>query len=356
VLGTIVGLILVLVTALNPVGAVIGFVLSTLAMALVLAAYLWLDRWEPEPPRLLVLAFLWGASISILVSVIAEAVFDAAINPAQEGTSFVTAAVAAPIIEEAAKGLFLLIMMTGRRRNEVNSLTDCLVYAGIIAVGFAWVEDIFYIANGETLAESLLTAGMRLVMGPFAHPLFTTMTGIGVYFALHQRSALAKTGCLVAGFLGAAVMHGLWNGSALTGAAAYFGIYVAWMMPVFVLTVVLAVMSRRREQRVVAAQLPGMVAGRLITANEATWLGSMHTRKLAVRTAQGLGGRRAARGVRKFSIQVVELAFVRDRIDRGFGDERVFALQHDESHEVALARAAAEPALYWLAGYRLTAH
>ena len=38
--------------------------------------------------------------------------------------------------EEAAKGLFLLLMMTGRRRNELNSLTDCLVYAGLVGGGF----------------------------------------------------------------------------------------------------------------------------------------------------------------------------------------------------------------------------
>ena len=79
------------------------------------------------------------------------------------------------MIEEAAKGLFLLLMMTGARRNELNSLTDCLVYAGVTAVGFAWLEDIFYIASGETLASSLVTAAMRLIMAPFAHPLFTTI-------------------------------------------------------------------------------------------------------------------------------------------------------------------------------------
>jgi hypothetical protein len=48
---------------------------------------------------------------------------------------------------------------------------------------------------------------------------------------------------------------------------------------------------------------------------------------------------------------VVELAFVRDRIDRGFGDERVYALQNDEAYAVHAARAAA-PALQGLAGYR----
>ena len=54
-------------------------------------------------------------------------------------------------------------------------------------------------------------------------------------------------------------MHGLWNGSSLLGVEAYFAVYAFWMVPVFVLAIVLGVQSRRREQRIVAAKLPGMV-------------------------------------------------------------------------------------------------
>lgn len=351
-LGTLAGLILILLTAVNPAGTALGFVLSTIAMSLVLLCYLWLDRWEPEPPRLLVLAFLWGASIAIVVSVLLEAYIESAINPGQTATSFVTVAVVAPVVEEAAKGMFLLIMMTGRRRNELNSLTDCLVYAGVVAVGFAWLEDIFYIADGETLASSLVTAALRLIMGPFAHPLFTTFTGIGVYYALQQRNPLSKAGYVLLGYLAAVVMHGLWNGSALVSVQAYFGVYVAWMMPIFGLAIALAVGSRRREQRIVAEKLPGMVAAGLVTPQEAGWLGSIGTRKQAVSAVRQSGGRAAGMAVQKFAAQVIELAFVRDRIDRGFGDERVFALQTEEAYGVHAARAAAFPSLQWLAGYR----
>jgi protease PrsW len=351
--GTIAGLILILLTAVNPGGTAIGFVLSTVAMTLVLLCYLWLDRWEPEPPRLLVLAFLWGASVAVLASVVLELIVESAINPGKSETSFFTVAVAAPVIEEAAKGLFLLLMMTGARRNELNSLTDCLVYAGVTAVGFAWLEDIFYIANGGTLASSLVTAAMRLIMAPFAHPLFTTFTGIGVYFALQQRNTWAKVGYVALGFAGAVIMHGLWNGSALVGPGAYFGLYAVWMMPIFFLAIALAVRSRRREQRIVAEKLPGMVAAGLVTPAETAWLGSIKTRKQAVAAATGFGGRQGGTGVKKFAHQVIELAFVRDRIERGFGDERVFALQQHEVDDVVAARAAAGPALQWLNGYQL---
>jgi hypothetical protein len=146
-------------------------------------------------------------------------------------------------------------------------------------------------------------------------------------------------------------MHGLWNGSSLVGFEAYLLIYALWMVPVFVLVIVLGVQSRRREQRVAAEKLPGMVAAGLVTPNEATWLGSLRSRKLAINEATRSGGRPAGKTVKKFAAQVVELAFVRDRIDRGFGDQRVFALQQEEVNSVAAARAAA-PTLQALAGYR----
>ena len=351
-LGTIAGLIVIGLTALNPVGTAIGFVLSSVAMTVVLLAYLWLDRWEPEPPRLLVLAFLWGASVAVVVSVILGLYIETLISSGETETiSPASVVIGAPMIEEAAKGLFLLLMMTGRRRNELNSMTDCLVYAGIAAAGFTWLEDILYIGGGESLGDSLLTAAMRLVMAPFAHSLFTTAFGIGVYFALQRRNVIGKVGCILLGYIGAVFMHGLWNGSSLLSVGAYFGVYLLWMVPIFGLAIWLGIASRRREQRLVAAKLPGMVAAGLVTPNEATWLGSIRNRKLAIDQATRLGGRPAGKSVKKFAAQVVELAFVRDRIDRGFGDARVHALQQDEVNGVAASRATT-PMLQTLAGYR----
>ena len=82
-LGTIAGLIVIVLTVFNPVGTAIGFVLSSMAMTVVVLAYLWLDRWEPEPPRLLILAFLWGASVAVIIAAKLQLITEAAINPAQ---------------------------------------------------------------------------------------------------------------------------------------------------------------------------------------------------------------------------------------------------------------------------------
>ncbi|MCV7153218.1 PrsW family intramembrane metalloprotease [Mycobacterium pyrenivorans] len=353
-LGTLAGLIVILLTALNPVGTAVGFVLSSIAMTLVVLAYLWLDRWEPEPPRLLVFAFLWGTSAAVVIASVLQIALESWVAAGTAHSSAIspfTLIVGAPVTEEAAKGLFLLIMMTGVRRNELNSLTDCLVYAGLVGAGFAWLEDILYIANGDSLADSLFTAALRLVMSPFAHSLFTTLLAVGVWFALHRRSGVAKAGCILLGYVGAVVLHSMWNGSSLLGAGAYFGLYVFWMVPIFALAIALAVNSRRREQHVVSAKLPGMVAAGVVSPNEATWLGSIRTRKLAVAEATRFGGRQAGESVKTFAHQVVELAFVRDRIDRGFGDQRVTGLLYEQAYGVYAARSAA-PALTQLAGYR----
>ena len=64
------------------------------------------------------------------------------------------------------------------------------------------------------------------------------------------------------------------------------------------------------------------------------------------------GGKPAGSAVKKFASRVVELAYVRDRIDRGFGDERVFAMQNEEVYAVAAARADAAPALHQLSWFR----
>ena len=84
-----------------------------------------------------------------------------------------------------------------------------------------------------------------------------------------------------------------------------------------------------------------MVAAGVVTPNEATWLGSIRTRKLAIAEATRFAGKPAGKGVRNFAAAVIELAFVKDRIDRGFGDPRVYALLNEETLRRSLCGAAA---------------
>ena len=191
-------------------------------------------------------------------------------------------------------------------------------------MGFAWLEDIIYIASGESLADSLLTAALRLIMAPFAHSLFTDDVRHRGLLRAAPRSALGKVGCILVGYLGAVVMHGMWNGSSLC-IEAYFLVYVLWMVPIFGLAICWRPQPAQGAA-VVAAKLPGMVTAGLVTAERGDLAGLDPDPQAgdrrgdpARRKAAGQGGQEVRRPGRR-------LAFVRDRIDRGFGDARVDAL------------------------------
>ena len=109
------------------------------------------------------------------------------------GSGDVLGAVAvAPIVEEAVKGVFLVGLLVFRRR-EFDGIVDGIVYAGLVAAGFAFTENILYLGRAFAEDGPVGQAGgvfavlvLRGVLSPFAHPLFTAMTGIGAGHRLEQ--------------------------------------------------------------------------------------------------------------------------------------------------------------------------
>ena len=137
------------------------------------------------------------------------------------------ASVIAPIVEEGVKGAFVVGLLIFRRR-EFDGIVDGIVYAGLVGAGFAFTENILYM--GRAFAESgglvgqdggvLAVLILRGVLSPFAHPLFTSMTGIGCGLAAVSRSAPARVLYVLVGYALAVVLHALWNSSATLSAAA----------------------------------------------------------------------------------------------------------------------------------------
>ncbi|KAA1423145.1 PrsW family glutamic-type intramembrane protease, partial [Nocardioides antri] len=85
--------------------------LAALPVGPVVAVYLWLDRYEPEPKLLLTYALLWGAFVATIAALVVLGVGGFGVGV----TDTVSLAVVAPVTEEASKGLFLLLLLWGRR-------------------------------------------------------------------------------------------------------------------------------------------------------------------------------------------------------------------------------------------------
>ncbi|WP_020669747.1 PrsW family intramembrane metalloprotease [Amycolatopsis nigrescens] len=302
-------------------GVVIGVVAALVPVAVVVAAFLWVDRWEPEPARLLLLGFAWGACIATLTALLinnsAETVGDLLFG-AGNGSKF-SAVVSAPLVEEAAKAAFVLLVWW-RRSGEFDGVVDGIVYAGFSAAGFAFTENIYYFGRafadygfGDGTSAGVLTAFLlRGVLSPFTHPLFAVITGIAIGYAARTSNRRLKVLVPLAGYLGAVALHALWNGAAtLGGAQTFLNVYFLIMVPMFIGVLMLVLWQRRREQRIVAAALPEMAAARWIARSEVDLLASLPGRRKWRRQAGRESGRAAARAVGAYQSSVTELAFLR---------------------------------------------
>ncbi|PID54307.1 MAG: PrsW family intramembrane metalloprotease [Micrococcales bacterium] len=233
-------------------GTLVGAVLAVLPLPVVLGAFLWLDRYENEPVPLLVLAFGWGATVAMLVSLVLNTA-GALVIMAGGGTPESTAVLVAPVVEELTKGAGVLVVLA-ILRDRFDGVVDGLVYAGFVAAGFAYVENILYF--GRALQEAggpglTLVFLLRGVVSPFAHPMFTAAAGIGIGVAVSNRSTLIRVFAPLGGVAVAIALHALWNATAAFGGGLVFVLNV----PVFVLFVVLVVYMRRREGFIIRRNL-----------------------------------------------------------------------------------------------------
>jgi hypothetical protein len=89
------------------------------------------------------------------------------------------------------------------------------------------------------------------------------------------------------------------------------------MVPVFLALIGLVVWQRRREQRTIAAYVPGFAQRGWVARSEVALLSDMAGRREWRRQVRERSGRAAARAVGDYQAAVTELAFLHARMDRG---------------------------------------
>jgi RsiW-degrading membrane proteinase PrsW (M82 family) len=299
----------------------IALPLALLPVPFLIAVVLLLDRLEPEPRGNLAFAFAWGAGIAALLAAVintAGLVFITQPDLGKTTGEYVSATFGAPAVEESLKGGVLLWLLW-RRRQELDGPTDGIIYAAMVGLGFAMMENIgYYISalvrpavGGVPLLGA--TFVLRGILAPLAHPIFTSMTGIGVaYAATHRRGGWA----VGVGLLGAMTLHGLWNGLTAFGLP---GIVLAYGLLACVLVVLMAVVvaDRRRIVRLIRQFLPAYQADGLVTAADLRMLCTLRERRAARAWARRVGGRPAARAMTNYQLAATELALAHQRAARG---------------------------------------
>ncbi|MFE6361319.1 PrsW family intramembrane metalloprotease [Streptomyces sp. NPDC057806] len=340
-------------------GFLVGLGLAVLPVPLLIAAFRWLDRVESGPWRNLLFAFAWGACAAALIAIVANSfatrwIATATADPSSADT--LGATVIAPVVEESAKAAAVLLVFLFRRR-DFTGLVDGVVIAGVTATGFAFTENILYlgtafgtdqITGGSGIASvTAATFFVRIIMSPFAHPLFTVLTGIGFGIAAlsGDRRRLRRVLLPLSGLLLAMGMHAMWNGSSAFGPYGFFAVYGAIMVPAFGLLTWLVIWTRQRELRTVREELPAYAVAGWLTPGEPFALASMRARRLARQYARRRAGRQAAREVARYEAYATSLAFLRHRGRRGRAGADFVVRERELLGELWRRREIARPAL-----------
>ena len=317
----------VFVASGQPEAIGVGFVLALLPVGPLVLCYLWLDRYEPEPGRLLLMAFGWGALVATATALVLQVVDDSLTGRGMAWSGIVVA----PFSEEAAKGAFVLLLLW-LRRHVIHGVLDGLVYAGLVGIGFAFTENILYFAGAYAGEMGLGPGGfgaattifvVRGVFSPFAHPLFTSAIGIGAGIMVGSRRRWLRWLAPLLGYLVAVGLHAAWNGSAFLADGRFFPLtYFFAMVPGFCALVGLAIWFRVREGRMLTRSLTDLAHRGYLGLDEVPWLVRPPARRTARRNARRRGGPEAEKLLKDYQRQAIELAVLHDHVMRGHRGRR----------------------------------
>lgn len=300
----VMGIIVLALTFLNfglSVSVIAGLT-AFVPAAIYLSMFLWLDRYDPEPLRNLAFAFAWGAVVAIFVSGIVNELFKVVFD-----NDFLTSVLSAPLIEEGSKGIGVLLIALLFRR-DFDSVVDGVIYAGVVALGFATMENVGY--YGESLAKDggAGLAGTFIIRGlfsPFSHVLFTSMTGIGVGIARETHKQFLKIVAPLIGYFAAMILHSLWNMLASFSIGIFWVGYLVLELPLFIGLVCVIIAMVRREGRILRQMLAIEVERGLISPEQLVTAISVFRRSRWVISAFGDSKRFDAR--RQFLRAVAKL-------------------------------------------------
>jgi protease PrsW len=323
----VLGLIVLSLNALTlgPVAFVVALVGAVLPVPIYLGLFLWLDRFEPEPPVLLILAFLWGATTCICIAGCMNDLLGMAFNSMvgnAETAHQMTASFSAPMMEETWKGLAVLMIFLFKRE-EFDGVLDGIIYAGVTALGFAMVENIQYYGGALQrggLVALTVTYVLRGVMSPYTHVLFTSMTGIGFGLAASTRNLALKIILPVLGWMIAMFLHFLWNslpalGGDEHGLLVLLVTYFIFWVPAFGILIGLVFWSLRRESKLITSELGYYVQAGELTGEEASMLARLWPRMCGMCVGPVANTPWGIR--RKYTKCATMLAFYRHRLATG---------------------------------------
>ena len=345
---------LVVASIPNPVALALATTAAIIPAVTYSLMVLLLDRFESEPWYTLLGAFLWGAVVAVVFTVIFGLISGSFVIAAygEDAAELFGLVVGAPVFEETTKGAAILVLLLAFR-HELDSMLDGIIYGALVGLGFAMTENILYFGSfflEEGLVGLIVGFFIRAGIGGFSHALFTACTGAGIGWARSQYGQGRWR--FVAPFAGLALamfLHAAWNGSAAIATHLEVGasgallllafLFFGLVMPPFVGVLIIAFRSWRRQLTILQTQLEDEVLQGTISPDEYVMLTTPGLRR---RTHWNM---LLSRGVRswlrqhRFSRLTSQLAFQKYHAARGEAQPSGFRSRSDAELRAAISDA-----------------
>ena len=184
--------------------------LLALAPAVILMMYVYFrDKYEKEPIKLILKGILLGAVIIFPVGLIENYITGFGTGLAKIPKAAFDGFIVAGATEEAFK-YFVVFILIWRNRN-FNEKFDGIVYAVSVSLGFAAIENLFYVFSENSMQVGLLRA-FTAVPG---HTIFGII--MGFYLGLARFSIKNKAKWLLMAFMIPWLMHGIYDFLIMSG-------------------------------------------------------------------------------------------------------------------------------------------
>uniref|UniRef100_UPI0025FFEA93 PrsW family intramembrane metalloprotease n=1 Tax=Winogradskyella sp. TaxID=1883156 RepID=UPI0025FFEA93 len=172
-------------------------------MAIILYIY-FQDKYEKEPPKLLLLSFFFGAILSILIVTILY-LFTGRLIPITDEFSvwqqFIQAFIVVALAEEFSK--YVIVRYFAQPKKAFNEPYDGIIYAVMVSMGFACTENIMYVLQG-----GFETAILRAFTAVPAHATFGVLMG---YYMGKSKFSNNRFKLNMAGLFLAVLFHGAYD-------------------------------------------------------------------------------------------------------------------------------------------------
>jgi len=184
-------------------------------VAIILAYIYALDKYEKEPLLLCFKTTFWGAVIVIPIILVELVLAEISSNILWQ--SFIVAAVT----EEAFK--FLVVYKIAYKRAEFNEPFDGIIYAVFASLGFATVENIFYVLDGG--------AGIAILQAATAVPAHSIFgVRMGFFFGLAKFSTENEKNLLQKAILVPILLHGVYDYIVMSGNGLLLALFIPYLI------------------------------------------------------------------------------------------------------------------------------